>query len=154
MNYPLIVTFHRDRYPPPIAPTHIYIYIYNKFSWYLLPVYTRALLLFNVPEILPCSLISTTPDFRISQYSSTHIIYFLPQVFFFFFSWFFQALHIIYMYQVYYTVRTGILPFYTHLVHIYVVYKYTHSNCSSMCACTEPIATDIGAVCVERGRPK
>ena len=53
-------------------------------SIYSVPGITRTLLLFYVPEILPCSLIrSTTTDFRISQYSSTHIFYseyFLPGI--------------------------------------------------------------------------
>ena len=66
VNYP--ITLHRDCYP-----SHTWI-----CSWYLLLVYTRyysTLLLFYVPEILPCSLVSTTTDLRISQYS-THIFYF------------------------------------------------------------------------------
>ena len=40
-------------------------------STYQVPGITRTLLLFYVPEILPCSLMRTTTDFRISQYSST-----------------------------------------------------------------------------------
>ena len=40
--------------------------------------------LFYVPEILPFSLVrSTTTDFRISLYSSTHVFYFLQGIFYF-----------------------------------------------------------------------
>ena len=79
MNYP--ITRHRDRYPSPHCAHALICY------WYFLLVctsITRTLLLFHEPEILPCSLImSTTTDFRISQYSSTHIFYFLPGIFYF-----------------------------------------------------------------------
>ena len=189
MNDP--ITLKRDRYPFPHC-AHAWI-----FSWYLLLVYTRyysKLLLFYVQEILPCSLTrSTTTDFRISQYSSTHIFYQVFSIPGIIFSRGCQAFHIIYhintsyqklpfgsgdypdtlffhqalnyvsnssypvtcfvskpsritlgsivhhltrvtkcylstlyfVYQVYFTVRIGILQICTHLVHIYVVYTYS-----------------------------
>ena len=103
------------------------------FSWYLLLVYTRY---YSNPTAVSCAGNITLfphqehnhgfPDFPVQQYSFS-IFYQL----FCIFSWFCQAFHIIYVYQVYYTVRIGILQFYrthlvhTHLVHIYVVGTYS-----------------------------
>ena len=74
-------------------------------SWYLLLVYTRYysnLTAVLCTGILPCSLIrTTTTDFRISRYSSTHISYFVLR--YFLFSRGCQAFHLIYIYQTYYT---------------------------------------------------
>ena len=71
MNYP--ITRHRDRYPSPYC-AQAWI-----CSWYLLLVYTRYNsnpTAVSCTGILPCSLIrSATTDFRISQYSCTHISY-------------------------------------------------------------------------------
>ena len=93
MNYP--ITRHRDCYPSPYC-AQAWI-----CSWYLLLVYTRYNsnpTAVSCTGILPCSLIrSATTDLRISQYSCTHISYFLV---------FCQALHIIMgVYQVYRTLR-------------------------------------------------
>ena len=93
MNYP--ITRHRDCYPSPYC-AQAWI-----CSWYLLLVYTRYNsnpTAVSCTGILPCSLIrSATTDLRISQYSCTHISYFLV---------FCQALHIIMgVYQVYCTLR-------------------------------------------------
>ena len=120
MNYP--ITLHRDRYPSPHC-AHAWI-----CSWYLLLVYTRY---YSNPTAVLCSTGNITlfahkehnhgfPDFPVQQYS-----YFLFSTGYISFSRGCQAFHVICIYQVqyqvYFTVHIGILQFYTHLVHLYVV---------------------------------
>ena len=105
-----------DRFLAAVCSCRVSAASWDSFSSFFLPLYrlracivqrttstmyysNSMILLFCVPEILPCSLIrSTTTEFRISQYNRTHIFCFLPREFFIF-SWLSSIPH--YSYTVY-----------------------------------------------------
>ena len=114
----------RDRYPslPPLRPrTDMFLVLTT--SIYQVEGITRTLLLFYAPEIVPCSLVrSTTTDFRISQYSSTHIFYFFPGIFFVCLC-LSSILHSLYIPGILYRTYPYVLEYYNFL-HTWYIYTW------------------------------